>query len=57
MALRSLADVPNRIVRLFLQEAGRQYDENRGLPRFGSMTPALIISNLEPPRECIGHKQ
>jgi predicted Zn-dependent protease len=41
MPLRSFADVPNRIVRLFLQEAGRQYDENRGLPRFGSMTPAL----------------
>ena len=42
MPLRSFADVPNRIVRLFLQETGRQYDENRGLPRFGSMTPALI---------------
>ena len=42
MPLRSFADVPNRIVRLFLQEAGRQYDSNRGLPKFGSMTPALI---------------
>jgi hypothetical protein len=42
MPLRSFADVPNRIVRLFLQEAGRQYDENRGLPRFGSMTTALV---------------
>jgi hypothetical protein len=42
MPLRSFADVPNRIVRLFLQEAGRQYDSNRGYPKFGSMTPALI---------------
>lgn len=42
MPLRSFADVPNRIVRLFLQEAGRQYDENRGLPRFGSLTPELL---------------
>lgn len=42
MPLRSFADVPNRIVRLFLQEAGRQYDSNRGHPRFGSMTPALV---------------
>lgn len=30
MPLRSFADVPNRIVRLCLQEAGRQYDANRG---------------------------
>lgn len=42
MPLRSFADVPNRIVRLFLQEAGRQYDANRGLPKFGSMPPALL---------------
>lgn len=42
MPLRSFADVPNRIVRLFLQEAGRQYDANRGHPRFGSMPPALL---------------
>lgn len=42
MPLRSYADVPNRIVRLFLQEAGRQYDANRGYPRFGSMPPELI---------------
>ena len=42
MPLRSFADVPNRIVRLFLQEAGRQYDANRGYPRFGSMPPALL---------------
>jgi hypothetical protein len=40
--LRSFADVPNRIVRLFLQEAGRQYDANRGYPKFSSMTPDLI---------------
>jgi hypothetical protein len=40
--LRSFADVPNRIVRLFLQEAGRQYDANRGYPRFGSMPSALL---------------
>lgn len=42
MPLRSFADVPNRIVRLFLQEAGREYDSNRGYPKFGSMTPALV---------------
>lgn len=42
MPLRSFADVPNRIVRLFLQEAGRQYDANRGYPRFGTMPPALL---------------
>lgn len=42
MPLRSFADVPNRIVRLFLQEAGRQYDANRGYPRFGSMPPSLL---------------
>ena len=42
MAIRSYADVPNRIVRLFLQEAGRQYDANRGYPKFGSMTQALL---------------
>jgi hypothetical protein len=34
MALRGYADVPNRVVRLFLQEVGLQYDANRGLPRF-----------------------
>lgn len=42
MPLRSFADVPNRIVRLFLQEAGRQYDANRGLRPFGSMPKTLI---------------
>lgn len=42
MPLRSFADVPNRIVRLYLQEAGRQYDFNRGYPRFGSMPAALL---------------
>ena len=42
MPLRSFADVPNRIVRLFLQEAGRQYDANRGLRPFGSMPRMLI---------------
>jgi hypothetical protein len=42
MPLRSFADVPNRIVRLFLQEAGRQYDVNRGHTPFGSMPPQLI---------------
>ena len=26
--------MPNKTIKLFLQEAGRQYDENRGLPRF-----------------------
>jgi hypothetical protein len=41
MARRSYSDVPNRIVRLFLQEAGRQYDENRGLVPYSSMTDEL----------------
>lgn len=34
--------MPNRIVRLFLQEAGRQYDANRGYGRFGSMPQSLL---------------
>lgn len=34
MTWKSMSDVPNRVIRLFLQEAGRQYDENRELPRF-----------------------
>jgi ADP-ribose pyrophosphatase YjhB (NUDIX family) len=42
MPLRSFADVPNRIVRLFLQEAGRQYDRNRGYTPFGRMPASLI---------------
>lgn len=29
-----MSDVPNRTVRLFLQEAGRQYDAYRELPNF-----------------------
>jgi hypothetical protein len=41
MARRSYSDVPNRIVRLFLQEAGRHYDENRGLTPYSSMTEDL----------------
>jgi HNH endonuclease len=41
MAIRSYADVPNRVVRLFLQEAGRHYDLNRDLRPFRSMTDAL----------------
>ena len=41
MARRSYADVPNRIVRLFLQEAGRQYDTNRGLTPYSSLTDEL----------------
>lgn len=41
MPLRSYSDVPNRIVRLFLQKAGRQYDANRGHPPFRSMNPDL----------------
>lgn len=42
MPIRSFADVPNRIVRLFLQEAGLQYDANRGLAPFRRMTSELI---------------
>ena len=34
MTWRSFSDVPNKTIKLFLQEAGRQYDENRELPRF-----------------------
>nr|BFE63329.1 hypothetical protein GCM10020063_078550 [Dactylosporangium thailandense] len=41
MALRSYSDVPNRVVRMFLEQAGRQYDQNRGFPLSGSMTPSL----------------
>jgi HNH endonuclease len=41
MAIRSYSDVPNRVVRLFLQEAGREYDANRGFLPFRSMTGAL----------------
>ena len=41
MARKSYADVPNRIVRLFLQEAGRQYDKNRGLKPYSSLTDEL----------------
>jgi hypothetical protein len=42
--MRSYSDVPNRTVRLFLQEAGLQYDENRGFPRFTFRTlpPELL---------------
>ena len=44
MAIRGYADVPNRVVRLFLQEAGLKYDENRGLPRFAfrRMPPEVL---------------
>ena len=41
VALRSFSDVPSRIVRLFLQQAGRQYDINRGYPPFGSVKTSL----------------
>jgi hypothetical protein len=34
--------VPNRVVRLFLQEAGRQYDVNRGYSPFRRLTASLI---------------
>ena len=33
--------MPNRIVRLFLQEAGRRYDLNRGLTPYSAMTDDL----------------
>ncbi len=42
MPIRSFADVPNRVVRLFLQETGLQYDVNRGLTPFRRMTPELV---------------
>lgn len=34
--------MPNRIVHLFLQEAGERYDLARGLPPYRKMTPALL---------------
>ena len=34
MAVRSYSDVPNRVVHLFLQEAGIRYDKSRGLVPF-----------------------
>jgi 5-methylcytosine-specific restriction endonuclease McrA len=42
MPRRSLADVPNRLVRIFLEAAGRDYDVNRGLAAYSKLTPALI---------------
>lgn len=41
MAIRSYSDVPNRVVRLFLQEAGREYDLNRGFQPFRRMNATL----------------
>lgn len=42
MPIRSYADVPNRIVRLFLQEAGARYDENRGFKPYRRLTNDLL---------------
>ena len=43
MSQRSYSDVPNRIVNLFLQEAGAQYDRARGLQPYRSMTPEVLL--------------
>lgn len=42
MSTRSYSDVPNRIINLFLQEAGERYDVARGLSPYRRMTPALL---------------
>jgi hypothetical protein len=42
MSTRSYSDVPNRIVNLFLQEAGERYDQARDLVPYRRMTPALL---------------
>ena len=34
MTWKTMSDVPNKTVRLFLQEAGKQYDANRGYRPF-----------------------
>lgn len=38
MSLRSYSDVPNRVINFFLQEAGAEYDRNRGLAPYKRLT-------------------
>ncbi|MGY1663884.1 HNH endonuclease [Geodermatophilus sp. SYSU D00705] len=42
MARRSKADVPNRIVRIFLEHAGEQYDRSRGFKPYSKMTDEVL---------------
>lgn len=42
MSTRSYSDVPNRIINLFLQEAGERYDRARGLAPYRRMTPETL---------------
>ncbi len=64
---RSRADVPNRIVRIFLEHAGEQYDRSRGLKPYSKMTDELLDrsycadrghrphwNGLRPTRSCRG---
>lgn len=41
MSKRSLSDVPNRIVRIFLERVGEQYDLARGYRPFLGLTPEV----------------
>jgi hypothetical protein len=43
VAVRSYSDVPNRVVHLFLQEAGVLYDRARGLPPFRRLVDTLAF--------------
>lgn len=38
---RSPSDIPNALIRVFLQDAGGLYDESRGLPPFRKVTPEV----------------
>lgn len=38
--------MPNRIVRLFLERVGQQYDLNRGYPRFGSILDPDLVARF-----------
>jgi hypothetical protein len=42
VSTRSYSDVPNRIINLFLQEAGERYDIARGLAPYRRMTSVLL---------------
>jgi hypothetical protein len=42
MARRSKSDVPNRVVRIFLEHAGEQYDLNRGFKPYSKLTKEVL---------------
>lgn len=42
MAQRSVSDVPNRVVRIFLERAGEQYDRARGLEPYRKIDKQMI---------------